>query len=106
MPKARTQRNALTRGQLARRWGVSVARVRQLIDSGRLGSVFEIPAVDGFGKVLKIPIESVKAAERDWSVGGVEDRTETEQDAGGDRCEPGDDVPLPRQAGPTRRSGS
>ncbi len=78
MPKPATQREAVTYGQLARKWGVSVARVQQMVKEGRLLGVFEIPPVEGFGKVRKIPMESVKAAERSWSIGIPEDRGETE----------------------------
>lgn len=83
MPKPRTERVFFTRGQLARRWGVSVDRVCQLIEAGQLEGVFEIPSVEGFGKVVKIPLESVKAAERSWSVGTPGDLGETEQESAG-----------------------
>jgi hypothetical protein len=36
MPRPQTQLDALSPGQLAKRWGLAVDRVRQLIESGKI----------------------------------------------------------------------
>ena len=46
-------------GQVAKRWGISPDRVRQLIDAGKLAGTFEIPSAGRFGKALRIPAETV-----------------------------------------------
>lgn len=71
MAKPVTKRESLTRGQLGRRWGVSVNRVRQLIESGELCGTFSIPSCGRFGKVVKIPLASVLEAERRWQIAGT-----------------------------------
>lgn len=55
-------------GQVAKRWGISPERVRQLIDAGNLGGAFRIPSAGRFGKALRIPVETILAAEKEWTV--------------------------------------
>lgn len=67
MPRDSTRCQALTIGQVARRWGVSAARVHRLIADGHLAGVFRIPSAGCYGAVLKIPLASVLQAENeDW----------------------------------------
>ncbi|QEG36204.1 hypothetical protein Pr1d_35160 [Bythopirellula goksoeyrii] len=54
-------------GQVAKKWGISPERVRQLILTGKLGA-FEIPSAGKYGKALRIPHEYVEAAEMEWAV--------------------------------------
>jgi len=68
MAKPVTKRESLTCSQLARRWGVSVNRVRQLVESDALNGTFTIPACGRFGKVVKIPLATVLEAESRWQV--------------------------------------
>lgn len=75
MAKPITRRDALIRGQLSRRWGVSAARVIGLIEAGRLPGVFVIPATGKFGKVVKVPMSSVWEAEKKWKITRVRDVT-------------------------------
>jgi hypothetical protein len=53
--------------QLALRWGVGESRIKSLIETGELPA-FTLPSAGRFGKTIRIPLASVKAAERDWSV--------------------------------------
>ena len=68
MPRPETQLEAMTPGQLAKRWGVSVARVRSLVESGRVPGAFRIPSVGRYGEAIKIPLASVLQQEQDWSI--------------------------------------
>lgn len=68
MPRSRIQCEALTPGQLARRWGLAVDRVRQLIETGRLPGAFKVPAAGRYGEVVKIPLATVIHAEKDWAI--------------------------------------
>src|SRR5262249_30212442 len=87
MPRSQTHCQALTIGQLARRWGVSPDRVRELVESGLLPGAFSIPSAGRYGATLKVPLTTVLQVEtEDWAV-----------------------VPQPKQPGPKprrRRSGS
>ena len=44
MPRPRTQLDALSPGQLAKRWGLAVDRVRRLIKNGHVPGAFKVPA--------------------------------------------------------------
>ena len=68
MPRQQTQLATLTPGQLARRWGVSVARVRVLVETGRIPGTFRIPAVGRYGETVKIPIASILQKEQEWAI--------------------------------------
>ncbi len=46
----------------------SPERVRQLIDAGNLAGTFSIPSAGRFGKALRIPAETVLAAEMEWAI--------------------------------------
>jgi hypothetical protein len=69
MPRPSSQTEALTIGQLARRWGVSAARVRSLVSSGQLPGAFTIPSAGRYGATVKVPLATVIQLEtQDWSV--------------------------------------
>jgi hypothetical protein len=69
MPRNRVACGTLTVGQLARRWGVSVDRVRQLVLTGQLPGAFAIPSAGRYGATLKIPLATVIQVEtEDWAV--------------------------------------
>lgn len=68
MPRQQTQLEALTPGQLARRWGVSAARVRMLVESGRIPGTFRIPGVGRYGDTVKIPLASILKKEQEWAI--------------------------------------
>jgi hypothetical protein len=60
---------ALTVGQLAKRWGISTNRVRQLVEGGYLPGVFMIPSAGRYGTTLKIPLATVIQVERkNWAL--------------------------------------
>jgi hypothetical protein len=60
---------ALTVGQLARRWAISAKRVRELVLGGHLPGAFTIPSAGRFGATLKIPVDTVlKVETEDWAV--------------------------------------
>lgn len=61
-------KEAYSVGQLAKRWGVSVQRIKQLIDAGKIPGTFVIPSAGRFGSALRIPVDSVVQAEQDWLV--------------------------------------
>ncbi len=68
MPRTAITCQALTIGQLAKRWGIGRAHVRQLIDGGHLAGVFTIPSAGRYGAVTKIPLASVIQVEmEDWA---------------------------------------
>ncbi len=68
MSRSKTTAEAHSVGQLARRWGVSVERVRQLIRDGHLPETFTIPASGRFGAIVKIPLSTVLIVEQEWTV--------------------------------------
>ena len=68
MGRHQTQLEALTPGQLARRWGVSVARVRVLIHAGQIPGAFRIPSAGRYGESLKIPLANVLQVEQAWAI--------------------------------------
>jgi hypothetical protein len=68
-PRPRAQSQTLTIGQLARRWGVSVDRVRKLVQGGRLPGAFAIPSAGRYGATVKVPLATVLQLEtEDWAV--------------------------------------
>ena len=72
MPRPETQLEAMTPGQLAKRWGVSVARVRSLVESGQMAGAFRIPSVGRYGETIKIPLASILQVEQQWAIGPTE----------------------------------
>lgn len=66
MPKPVTRRECLTRGQIAKRWGVSPSRVDILIKQGHLEKAFAIPSCGHYREVVKIPLDAVLEVERTW----------------------------------------
>src|SRR5262245_50795361 len=68
MPRTAITCQALTIGQLAKRWGIGRNHVRQLVDDGHLAGVFTIPSAGRYGAVTKIPLAAVIQAEtEDWA---------------------------------------
>ncbi|MCA9213370.1 MAG: helix-turn-helix domain-containing protein [Planctomycetales bacterium] len=59
-------KQALSVGQVAKRWGIGRDRVRQLVDGGHLPGAFCIPSAGKYGETLKIPLTSIMAAEERW----------------------------------------
>ena len=68
MPRSPTQLEALSIGQLAKRWGVSADRVRGLVKTGQLPGSFKVPSVGGYGEAVKVPLATVIQAEQDWAI--------------------------------------
>lgn len=68
MPRERTSCEALTVGQVAKRWAISVDRVRSLVATGRLPGAFAIPSSGKYASTVKIPLAAVLQAEQDWAV--------------------------------------
>jgi len=68
MPPPRTKCEAVSIGQLAKRWGVSANRVRGLVETGQLPGAFKVPSVGRYGAAVKIPLATVLQAEQDWAV--------------------------------------
>jgi hypothetical protein len=68
MPRPRAQPEALSPGQLARRWGLAVNRVRQLIETGCLPGAFKVPSAGRYGEAVRIPLASIVQAEQEWAI--------------------------------------
>jgi hypothetical protein len=69
MPRSLTTCQALTLGQLAKRWAVSIDRVRQLVLAGHLPGSFTIPSAGRYGATIKVPLATVLQVEaEDWAV--------------------------------------
>jgi hypothetical protein len=68
MPRRPSTLEALSPGQLARRWGLGVDRVRQLVVSGHLPGAFKVPAAGRYGEALRVPLAAILKAEQDWSI--------------------------------------
>lgn len=68
MPGSATDRGALSIGQLAKRWRLSPARVKGLVDSGLLPGSFTVPGVGRYGEAIRIPICAVLEAEEKWAI--------------------------------------
>jgi hypothetical protein len=69
VPRAPTPCQALTIGQLARRWSISPERVRQLALGGDLPGAFRIPSAGRYGETIKIPLATVVRLEtEEWAV--------------------------------------
>lgn len=68
MPRPRTQLEALTAGQLAKRWGISTDRARSLVESGQIPGAFRIPSVGRYGETIKIPLAAVLERELAWGI--------------------------------------
>ncbi len=68
MPRHKTGIAAVSVGQLAERWAVAENRIRELIDTGQLTGAFKIPSAGRYGETIKIPLDSILEAEREWAV--------------------------------------
>jgi hypothetical protein len=68
MARPQTQLEALSPGQLAKRWGLGVDRVRQLVTSGHIPGAFRIPAAGRYGETIKIPLAAVLEREQEWAI--------------------------------------
>mgnify|MGYP001825995877 CR=1 FL=1 len=76
MTRAKTQRDALSVGQLASRWAVSVERIKRLVQTGQLPGAFKVPSAGKFGEAVRIPLSTVLQAEENWAIAGHgEERT-------------------------------
>ena len=71
MPAEINKRKALSVGQLAVRWGLGVARVRKLVESGQLTGAFKIPSAGKFGETIRIPLPVIERAEEKWAIGSI-----------------------------------
>ena len=60
-------------GKLANRWGVSVDRIRSLIQKGLL-EAFEIPSSGRFGQTIRISVRAVRQAELHWRLEACQER--------------------------------
>jgi hypothetical protein len=72
MSRLQTQPDALSPGQLAKRWGLAVPRVRRLIESGQLAGAFKEPAASQDGEAIRIPMASIVPAEHEWVISPAE----------------------------------
>jgi hypothetical protein len=81
MPRSVTQSEAITIGQLAKRWGIGVDRARSLVvDEGVIPGAFKIPSSGCYGETIKIPISSVLCMEQEWAISSKDKRlTERQQ---------------------------
>jgi len=68
MAGSATQRGSLSVGQLARRWGLGVERVKRLVESGSLPGSFRVPSVGKYGEAIRIPLSTVIQAEQEWAI--------------------------------------
>lgn len=68
MSRQKTQCEALSVGQLARKWGVAIRRIHKLINKKKIPGVFEIPATDGYKATVRIPVKSVQLVQRTWLI--------------------------------------
>lgn len=69
MPRSTTTCQTLTVGQLARRWGISADRVRQLVRAGKLPGAFVIPSAGRYGETIKIPLDTIlKVETEEWAI--------------------------------------
>ncbi len=68
MTRPKTQRGALSVGQLARRWGLGPDRVRRLVESGLLPGSFKVPSAGKYGEAIRIPLSTILQAEQDWAI--------------------------------------
>jgi hypothetical protein len=69
MGRQKTECGALSVGQLARRWGLGVSRVRDLVENGLLPGAFRIPSAGKFGEAVRIPLGTIQRAEEEWGIG-------------------------------------
>jgi hypothetical protein len=72
MPRPKTKLEVLTPGQLARRWGLGIDRVRRLIQTGRLPGAFKVPSAGRYGETVRIPLAAVLQAEKEWAIASKE----------------------------------
>jgi hypothetical protein len=69
MPRDQDRRQSFSVGQLARRWGISPKRVRELVAGGHLPGCFTIPSAGRYGTAVRIPLDTVLRVEtEDWAV--------------------------------------
>ena len=64
---ASKQRESLSVGQLAARWGVGVDRIRRMIEAGQLPGTFRLPSAGRYGQAVRIPIDVVLKLEESWT---------------------------------------
>ncbi len=67
MKKERETFKSLSVGQLARRWRISVDRLRCLVEAGQI-EAFQIPSAGRYGESTRILVRSIRRAERIWAI--------------------------------------
>jgi hypothetical protein len=83
MARLTTQRDHVSPGQLAKRWGVAVERVNQLVSSGFVHGAFKIPSSGRFGEAVRIPLAAILEVEASWAV--TETRCSSQQQKSPDK---------------------
>ncbi len=68
MARPHAQLDALTPGQLAKRWDIGADRARRLVESGKIPGAFRIPSVGRYGETTKIPLVAVMEIEQEWAI--------------------------------------
>lgn len=74
MSRPATRTETISVGQLAKRWGLGVARIRHLVESGQIPAAFRIPSSGRFGQAVRIPLASVIALEQAWAIAPTQSR--------------------------------
>lgn len=67
MSRPKIHCETLTIGQLARRWGIGRDHARGLVDHNAIRGAFTIPSAGRYGEAVRIPLESVLLAEKEWA---------------------------------------
>jgi hypothetical protein len=67
MPRPKTQCEALTVGQLAKRWGIGREYARDLADQEEILEAFTIPSAGCHGRTTRIPLAAVLTAQQHWA---------------------------------------
>lgn len=63
-----TRQSAVSLGQLAKRWGIGVDRVRSLVESGGLPGAFRVPSAGRYSCTVRVPLASIELAESTWAI--------------------------------------
>jgi hypothetical protein len=67
MPRLKSQRETLTIGKLAIRWGIDRTYARDLANREENLEAFTIPSAGCHGQAVRIPISAVLHAQRHWA---------------------------------------
>jgi hypothetical protein len=68
MPRPKIQCEAVTLGQLAKRWGIAPKRARKLANQQPILKAFKIPSSGTDGEAVRIPIAAVLNAQQEWTL--------------------------------------